>query len=189
MDPALVRTSKFLSFVLRHAPERIGITLDTAGWVDVDELVEAANRAGTPLDRATVERAVALNDKRRFALSGDGSRIRASPGHSIAVDLGLPPTQPPETLFHGTATRTLPAIRRSGLRPGRRTHVHLSPDAAMARAVGARHGAPAVLRVQAGEMHRAGHVFFEAANGVWLTDAVPAAFLLGTDGDGASGTG
>jgi putative RNA 2'-phosphotransferase len=189
MDPTLVRASKFLSFVLRHAPERIGLTLDTAGWVEVDELVEAATRAGTPLDRATVERVVATGDKRRFALSGDGSRIRANQGHSVPVELGLPPVVPPETLFHGTATRSLPSIRRSGLRPGTRTHVHLSPDEATARAVGARHGAPTVLRVRAREMHRAGHVFFEAANGVWLTDAVPAEFLLVPEGGGAEAPG
>lgn len=184
MDPTLDRASRFLSFVLRHSPERIGVTLDTAGWVDVDELVDAATRAGTPLDRATVERVVATSDKGRFALSGDRSRIRANQGHSVAVELGLPPTEPPETLFHGTATRSLASIRRTGLRPGARTHVHLSPDEATARAVGARHGTPTVLRVRAREMHRAGHAFFESANGIWLTSAVPAEFLLHAEGDG-----
>lgn len=183
MDATLVRASKFLSFVLRHAPERIGLSLDAQGWVAVDELVEAATRAGTPLDRALVERVVATSDKGRFALSGDGSRIRANQGHSVAVELGLPPAVPPETLFHGTATHALASIRRAGLKRGTRTHVHLSPDEATARAVGARHGEPAVLHVRAREMHGAGHVFFQSANGVWLTDAVPAEFIR-TDGAG-----
>lgn len=176
-DRSLVRVSKFLSLVLRHRPEGIGITLDTAGWVDVDELLAASGRAGVPLDRATLERVVAENDKRRFALSPDGRRIRASQGHSVAVELGLDPVAPPEVLYHGTATRFLESIRREGLRPGSRTHVHLSGDEATARAVGSRHGSPVVLTVAAGAMHRAGHRFFRSENGVWLTDSVPSEHL------------
>ena len=174
MDPALVPTSRFLSKVLRHAPESVGLTLDEAGWVDVEQLLEAARRAGVALDRATLERVVGENDKQRFALSADGRRIRASQGHSVPVELGLQPRTPPDVLFHGTADRNLESIRREGLRPGRRTHVHLSADEATAVAVGRRHGRPVVLRVLAGRMHAAGHAFYRSDNGVWLTDAVPA---------------
>lgn len=177
MDPSLVRASKFLSLVLRHKPEHIGITLDAAGWVGVDELLAAAGRSGFALDRATLERVVADNDKRRFAFSEDGARIRASQGHSVAVELGLEPQAPPEVLFHGTATRFLDSIRRGGLRPGSRTHVHLSADEATARTVGQRHGKPAVLRIDAGAMHRDGHAFVRSENGVWLTEAVPAGYI------------
>ena len=177
MDSALVRLSKFLSLVLRHAPERAGVTLDAAGWVDVDALVAGARRAGVALDRAALERVVRENDKQRFALSPDGRRVRASQGHSLTVDLGLAPEPPPDTLYHGTATRNVDAIRREGLRPGRRTHVHLSTDATTAAAVGQRHGRPVVLRVAAGAMHRAGHAFVRSANGVWLTGAVPPRYL------------
>jgi putative RNA 2'-phosphotransferase len=174
MDPALVRTSKFLSKVLRHAPESVGLRLDEAGWADVDDLLAAAARAGVRLDRATLDRVVGENDKQRFALSADGTRIRASQGHSVRVELGLQPVEPPEVLFHGTAEGSVASIRREGLRPGRRTHVHLSADEATAVAVGRRHGRPVVLRVPAGQMHRAGHAFYRSDNGVWLTDAVPA---------------
>src|SRR5688500_1047961 len=117
MNPDLVRLSKFLSLVLRHEPERIGITLDSNGWVTVDDLLAAAARAGKPITREQLDLMVATNDKQRFAFSPDGARIRASQGHSVEVDLGLPPVVPPERLFHGTATRFLDAIRAEGLRP------------------------------------------------------------------------
>jgi putative RNA 2'-phosphotransferase len=173
MDASLVRLSKFLSKVLRHAPESVGLRLDDAGWVDVDDLLAAAARACVSLDRPTLERVVAENDKKRFALSDDGVRIRASQGHSVAVELGLTPVEPPPLLFHGTADRNVDSIRAQGLVPGSRTHVHLSADEATAVNVGRRHGRPVVLRVQAGEMHRAGLAFFRSDNGVWLTAAVP----------------
>lgn len=173
MDPALVRTSKFLRKVLRHAPESVGLRLDEAGWVDVDALLAAARGAGVRLDRATLDRVVAENDKKRFAFSPDGQRIRASQGHSVDVELGLAPVEPPEVLFHGTADRNLDSIRRDGLIPGRRTHVHLSADEETAVRVGGRHGRPVVLRVRAGELHRAGHPFYRSDNGVWLAAAVP----------------
>lgn len=177
MDARLVRTSKFLSKVLRHAPESVGLRLDDAGWVDVDDLLAAAVRAGVPLDRPTLQRVVAENGKQRFALSADGVRIRASQGHSVPVELGLAPVVPPDVLFHGTADRNLESIRAQGLVPGRRTHVHLSADEATAVNVGRRHGRPVVLRIQSGEMHRAGHPFFRSENGVWLTASVPPAHI------------
>ncbi len=177
MDARLVRASKLLSRVLRHDPGRLGLTLDPEGWVDVDALLHAASAAGTALDRATLERVVAENDKRRFALSADGARIRALQGHSVPVDLGLEPRVPPETLFHGTAARFVDAILRDGIRAMSRTHVHLSADPDTARVVGRRHGSPAVLHVAARAMHAAGHVLIRSENGVWLAAAVPPEFL------------
>jgi putative RNA 2'-phosphotransferase len=174
---SLVRASKFLSLILRHRPEHIGITLDSAGWVAVDDLLAAARRSGFPLDRTTLDRVVAENDKRRFAFSADGARIRASQGHSVGVDLGLAPQAPPDVLFHGTAARFLESIRCEGLKAGSRTHVHLSADEVTARTVGQRHGSPVVLRVEAGAMHRDGHEFYHSENGVWLALAVPARYL------------
>jgi putative RNA 2'-phosphotransferase len=175
-DP-IVSTSKFLSLVLRHQPESIGLTLDQAGWAEIDELIRLAS-PHRPLTRDLIERAVAENNKRRFAISDDGQRIRANQGHSIEVDLGLVAITPPERLYHGTATRFVDAIRREGLRKRNRQHVHLSADPETATAVGARHGKPVVLIVQAAEMAAAGHAFFRSENGVWLTDAVPATFIL-----------
>jgi putative RNA 2'-phosphotransferase len=166
-----------MSLVLRHDPAKFGVTLDPAGWARVDDLLAAAARAGIPLDDASLRRVVEESEKRRFALSDDGSMIRANQGHSVRVDLGLEPVEPPALLFHGTATRFLDAIRGAGLIPGSRQHVHLSADRETATAVGARHGRPVVLRVHAARMHADGHRFLRSANGVWLADAVPADYL------------
>lgn len=176
-DRRLHRLSRYLSFVLRHRPDAIGVTLDAAGWVEVDALLSACAAHGRSLTRDELEQVVARDDKRRYALSDDGLRIRASQGHSVAVDLGYEPRTPPEILYHGTTERFLEAIRREGLRRGERHHVHLSTDEATARRVGARRGAPVVLRVRAGEMATAGAVFFLSANGIWLTEGVGAEFV------------
>lgn len=173
-DP--VSASKFLSLVLRHKPELIDLHLDEAGWADIDDLIRQA-RDHHALDRAIIERVVANNAKQRFAISDDGRRIRANQGHSIDVDLGLAPRTPPDLLYHGTATRFVAAIRREGLNKRGRQHVHLSADAVTATNVGARHGKPVVLTIHAGVMATAGHVFLRSANGVWLADAVPPAFI------------
>lgn len=171
-----VSASKFLSLVLRHRPEVIGLSLDDAGWADIDTLIRLS-QAHKPLTRALIEQVVEENSKQRFAISEDGRRIRANQGHSIDVDLGFVPVTPPALLYHGTATRFLETIGREGLVKRSRQHVHLSADADTATAVGARHGKPAVLIIRTGEMATAGHAFFRSENGVWLTDAVPVGFI------------
>jgi putative RNA 2'-phosphotransferase len=176
-EEARAATSKFLSFVLRHQPGAIGIELDAAGWVAVDTLIAQCNAHGRRLSRALLEEIVATSPKRRFALSDDGTRIRASQGHSVAVDLGYRPAEPPELLFHGTVASRLDSIRAHGLQRMDRHDVHLSPDRQTARVVGARRGRPVILRVAAGRMHRDGHVFRLSANGVWLTAEVPPSYL------------
>jgi putative RNA 2'-phosphotransferase len=173
----LTTISKFLSLVLRHEPARIGLTLDDAGWASVDELLAKASSSGRPVTRALLEEVVATSDKKRFAFSADGQRIRANQGHSINVELGLAPVQPPDVLFHGTATRFLASILDGGLNKRERHHVHLTVDLDIARSVGQRYGAVAVLSVDAARMHAEGHVFFRSDNGVWLTDAVPPTYL------------
>ena len=178
MDRHDVRISKFLSFVLRHRPDEIGLQLDPNGWASVAELMEKARAAGVVLDEQTIRRIVAQNEQQRFALSDDGTRIRANQGHSVEVDLKLEPVEPPEVLYHGTATRFLQEIRREGLRKMSRQYVHLSPDEPTAIKVGRRYGKVVVLKVKAGAMWRAGHRFYRSANGVWLTDAVPPEYLL-----------
>ena len=161
----LVSTSKFLSLVLRHRPDVIGLTRDEAGWADIDALIRLA-QAHKPLTRALIEQVVKGNSKQRFAISDDGRRIRANQGHSIEIELGLQPLAPPSRLYHGTATRFVEAIRREGLAKRSRRHVHLSADADTATAVGARHGQPSVLIVRAGEMSAAGHAFYRSENGL-----------------------
>lgn len=172
-----VRASRFLSLVLRHEPERVGLTLDREGWADIGKLIERAGAAGVTLTREIVLQIVATNNKQRFAIDEAGLRIRANQGHSIDVDLGLEPCRPPAVLYHGTAATAVASIRAEGLRPGQRQHVHLSPDEATATEVGRRHGKPVVLRVQSGRMWAAGTRFFRSANGVWLTSAVPPGFI------------
>ena len=172
----LVKISKRMSKALRHDPARAGITLDDGGWVPVAELLAALG-----IDRAALDEVVAGNDKQRFAVAvGDDGveRIRANQGHSVPVELGLDPADPPELLFHGTSANVLDSIRATGLNRGGRHHVHLSPDTGTARRVGARRGgAIVILTVLAGEMGRAGHAFYRSDNGVWLTDAVPPEFI------------
>ncbi|MFI1533875.1 RNA 2'-phosphotransferase [Streptomyces anandii] len=176
----LVKVSKYLSKHLRHQPERIRLTLDPAGWTEIDALIAAASAHGFRFTREELDEVVAGNDKRRFAI--DGTRIRASQGHSVEVELGLPPATPPPYLYHGTVARSLEAIRAEGLRPMNRHDVHLSPDRETAARVGSRRGRPVVLAVDAGAMHREGHVFHVSANGVWLTKAVPARYVRFPEG-------
>jgi putative RNA 2'-phosphotransferase len=172
-----VEISKFLSYVLRHKPDAIGIALGEEGWVAVDALLAAAARHGKSISRDLLNEVVATNDKRRFALSPDGRSIRANQGHSVEVDLALAPVEPPELLYHGTVERFLDSIRRDGLVRGNRQQVHLSPDRDTATHVGARRGKPVILVVEAGRLNLAGHQFFRSENGVWLTDAVPPEYL------------
>ena len=170
-----ITASRFLSYVLRHRPDTIGIVLDPSGWVDVGTLLTAAAAHGRAIDRALLDRVVVGTDKRRFEIVDD--RIRAAQGHSVPVDLLLPPLPPPALLFHGTVARFLDQIRRDGLLPKSRHHVHLSGDVPTAIMVGARRGEPIVLRVAAGAMHAAGFTFMQATNGVWLTERVPPEWL------------
>ncbi len=171
------RLSRRLSYVLRHHPEQYGLELQEGGWVAMDALLAALDRRGQGTTQRAIEELVRTSDKQRFALSEDGRRIRANQGHSVPIDLQLEPAVPPETLYHGTVHEALAGIRRTGLVKGARHHVHLSPDVATATAVGARRGRAIVLEVAAGAMRERGYDFYRSANGVWLTDHVPLAFI------------
>jgi putative RNA 2'-phosphotransferase len=177
MDKKLAKLSKFMSLVLRHQPETIGLTLDAEGWADVADLLVRLNQQGTKCDWPLLEQVVTTNDKQRFAFNADHTKIRANQGHSVAIDLALSPQEPPEILLHGTVAKFLDSICAQGLLRGSRQHVHLSTDEAVARSVGARRGLAVILRVRAGEMYRDGHEFFRSENGVWLTERVPAKYL------------
>lgn len=178
-DKQIVRLSKWLSLRLRHDPAAIGLALDSAGWAAVQDLITASARHGMRFDRAALETVVAQNNKRRFEFDEPGARIRARQGHSIEVDLGYADATPPGLLYHGTATRFLPAIWRAGLRPMSRHDVHLSADVETAQAVGGRHGKSVVLTVDATAMAAQGHTFRVTGNGVWLTAEVPPRYLSG----------
>lgn len=172
-----IKRSKMLSKALRHDPARLGLHPDRAGWVTVDAVLRACAERGISLDRADLERVVATNDKQRFAFDEGRTRIRASQGHTIDVDLGLVPQAPPEILFHGTALAFVESILRHGLLRGGRNHVHLSADVETAVKVGARHGKPYVFEVATVRMVESGHAFVRSDNGVWLVEHVPADFL------------
>lgn len=169
--------SKFLSLVLRHNPETIGLQLDEQGWADVDELLRLMAAHAQQLSRDELNELVRTNAKQRFAFSSDCSKIRASQGHSIDIELGLSPTQPPEYLYHGTVAAALPAIREQGLQKMSRQHIHLSKDIGTAEIVARRRGKPIILTVKSGDMHRDGAHFFLSANGVWLTDEVAPRYI------------
>ena len=177
MEKQLKHISKLLSLVLRHEPEHIGLTLDNEGWAAVPELIEKINQQGIRLDFATLQVIVDTNDKKRFVFNDEKTCIRANQGHSIAVDLSLPVQIPPAVLFHGTAEKSITAIRQQGLQKASRHHVHLTAMEEIALQVGQRHGKPVVLVIQALVMHEKGHAFYLSNNGVWLTDQVPPAFI------------
>ncbi|MFJ3055859.1 RNA 2'-phosphotransferase [Herbaspirillum sp. NPDC087042] len=177
MNTTLVELSKFLSLVLRHKPDVLGLVLDPQGWIPVADLLASANKHGKNIDQALLEELVFTSDKKRFSFSPDGQKIRANQGHSVDVDLQFVAQEPPDILYHGTATRFLTAIRSEGLNKMQRLHVHLSANVDTATRVGARHGAPVVLRVDAKQMSQDGMHFFLSANGVWLTENVPSSYI------------
>ena len=170
-------TSKFISLILRHKPETIGITLDEHGWANVEELIEGVSKTH-PLDMAGLERIVAEDEKQRYSFNEDKTLIRANQGHSIPVDVELEEVVPPEVLYHGTGEKYVASIDAQGLIPKSRLYVHISLDKETARIVGARHGKPVIYEVKTGEMHRDGFKFYRSANGVWLTKEVPVKYLV-----------
>lgn len=176
-DKRTTHISKFLSLVLRHKPEEVGIDLDEAGWTEIDGLLAAMARHGQPITREELDHVVVTSEKKRFAISDDCRRIRANQGHSVEVDLGYASAEPPEFLYHGTVPERIDSIRTGGLVKGNRHDVHLSPDRETAIKVATRRGKPIILRIKSGEMHRAGYLFVCSDNNVWLTDHVPPEFI------------
>ncbi len=171
------RMGKYLSLILRHSPEKIGLELDNAGWASVDELLSGLAQKGRRLSFEGLREIVETNDKQRYRFNADMTRIRANQGHSIKLDLNLEMAEPPEVLYHGTATRFMADINQQGLQKRNRHHVHLSADKATAENVGGRHGKVVILAVAAGAMHRAGFEFYCSENKVWLTDHVPPSYF------------
>lgn len=173
----LKHISKFLSLVLRHKPEEIGLEMEENGWVNVDELIAKCNNKNTSLNFDTLEEVVITNDKQRFAFNDDYTKIRANQGHTVNVDLQFEPTEPLEFLYHGTVEKFIEGIKTTGLQKMQRLHVHLSKDLETAVKVGSRRGKPLILKIKAAEMHKDGHPFYLSKNGVWLCDNVPAKYI------------
>lgn len=180
MTTSKTKISKFLSLILRHKPETIGLALDEQGWADIDELIDKTNRSdqGITLTRSLLQEVVDTSDKKRFTVSEGGQKIRAAQGHSVDIDLQLKPAVPPEFLYHGTATRFLDRILKEGLKPQQRQYVHLSKDIETATAVGQRYGKPVILTIKALLMYEQGFTFYLSENGVWLTTIVPNKYIV-----------
>ena len=170
--------SVFISLILRHKPDTIGINLDENGWANVDELLNGINESGRYIDISTLEEIVTADQKQRYSFSDDKTLIRANQGHSIPVDVELKEIEPPIFLYHGTADRFLENIRQEGLKPMSRLYVHLSNDIETATKVGKRHGKPMVLKINSGNMHKDGFKFYLSENGVWLTKDVPYKYMV-----------
>lgn len=177
-NDAHITISKFLSLVLRHSPQTIHLNMDKNGWVNIDELIQNANKyKGMHLTIDSINTIVETNDKQRFIISDDGKRIRANQGHSIKIDLELEAKMPPDILYHGTASRFLDLIMKNGLKPMTRQYVHLSQTKEVALTVGKRHGNPIVLYINAKNMFEEGYKFYLSENNVWLVNNVPAKYI------------
>ncbi len=172
-------TSKFISLILRHKPETIGITLDEHGWANVDELIEGISKT-QPFGREMLDEIVATDEKGRYSFNEDKTLIRANQGHSISVDVELEEKEPPEILYHGTGEKYVASIDEQGLISKSRLYVHLSLDEETAKKVGSRHGKPVIYIVKSGQMSRDGIPFFLSANGIWLVKEVPVTYLVRT---------
>lgn len=172
----LTKISKYISLILRHKPEVIGMQLDANGWADVEELLAGIGRK-YPIDFEILEEIVKTDNKQRYSFNEDKTKIRTNQGHSIQVDVELSVTEPPEILYHGTAEQFSASIEAKGLLPGNRLYVHLSPDTETAEKVGRRHGKPIIYLINAGQMRQDGYIFYLSANGVWLTKTVPVCYL------------
>jgi putative RNA 2'-phosphotransferase len=183
MNTILTEKSKMLSFILRHKPESIGLTLYEDAWAEISDLLGLLNQRGNHISFDDVMRIISLDDNKRFELSEDKTRIRASYGHSLnEIAVHRIPKTPPDVLFHGTAKRFLDSIKTTGILPKERHYVHLTENIHQAAAKGKRYGSPVVLQINAKIMHQDGFQFFEAADSTWLTNFVPVDYFakLGT---------
>lgn len=177
-DKRKKNTSKFISLILRHKPETIGISLDEHGWADVQKLIEGVNSAGGHfLDMDSLEDIVRTDEKQRYSFNEDHTLIRANQGHSIPVDVELEEKVPPNVLWHGTGEKYVASIDEQGLIPRGRLYVHLSSDTETAKKVGSRHGKPVIYQIDCSQMVKDGFTFFLSANKIWLTKEVPARYL------------
>lgn len=173
------RLSVFISLILRHKPEVIGLTLDNQGYLEIDKLIEGINKSGRYINEQILTDIVNSDNKQRYSYNEDKTKIRANQGHSIPVDLGLQVHHPPEYLYHGTSEKCIERIMKEGLNKQSRSHVHLSDNIDTARDVGGRRGKPVILLINSEKMYKDGYEFYLSENGVWLTEEVPVKYIQG----------
>ena len=172
------KLSKFISLILRHKPEEIGISLDDFGWAKVEDLINGINKSGRRIDIEILEEIVRTDNKQRYSFNEDKTKIRANQGHSIPVKVDLMELKPPATLYHGTATKSLEGIQKQGIKSMSRLYVHLSKDFETAKQVGTRHGECVILVINAKRMYEDGIKFYLSENGVWLTEYIDPKYIL-----------
>lgn len=168
--------SKYISLILRHKPEQIGIKLDQNGWADVEELIKGIQKT-KHFNRQMLEEIVRTDAKQRYSFNEDKTKIRANQGHSISVDVELEERIPPDYLWHGTGQKYTNSIEKQGLLAKTRLYVHLSEEKQTALVVGKRHGKPVIYRINSKKMSEDGYLFYYSVNGVWLTKEVPIKYL------------
>lgn len=172
------KLSKFISLILRHKPEEIGITLDEHGWANVEELINGINNSSRKIDMEILEDIVYTDDKGRYSFNEDKTLIRANQGHSIPVDVELKEAIPPKVLYHGTAERFMDSIREQGIKSMSRLYVHLSDNISTAAKVGKRHGNCVILTIDTEKMHKDGIKFYLSENNVWLTKYIDCKYII-----------
>ena len=169
------KLGKYLSYLLRHAPEKEGLLMGKDGYVVVNTLCQKLDISKDDLDWI-----VDNNNKKRYAYNEDETLIRANQGHSIEVDVELKRVNPPHKLYHGTTFDILESLKKNGLMKMNRQHVHLSADQDTARTVGKRHSKgkpPMILVIDAKLMHFNGYKIYLSDNGVYLIDHVPIDYI------------
>ena len=175
----LTKLSRFLSYILRHKPEEINLSLDSEGYADINQLITLTNiHTDYNLTHSILDQIVSTDSKHRYSYDDTKTKIRADQGHFIPVDLNLTAQVPPEILYHGTSKRFLNSILSDGLKPMSRQYVHLSSDSTTAAMVGKRHGdSPIIFMIETKPLIDSGYKFYLSGNKVWLTDYIPAKYL------------
>lgn len=167
----------YMTYILRHKPQDIGIAMDTQGWVSVLDFLQKAKYKKQVTREMLIEE-VEADDKGRFEFNSNKSKIRCVQGHSVEhVILNLAPWTDCLPLYHGTAEKNIASIMHEGILKRKRKHVHISNDIETAKRVGQRHGVPVVFEIDTQTMITHGYKFYRAENGVILTDRVPSRYI------------
>ncbi|MFW9818754.1 MAG: RNA 2'-phosphotransferase [Candidatus Thorarchaeota archaeon] len=178
MGNFFVEVSKFLSYILRHNPEKFGIVLDSEGFADLFSILGVLNeRYKNPeITKETIEELIRQSDKRRFEIVKD--KIRAYYGHSVDEKIIMKEAKSlPSKLYHGTNLRAYEKIKYDGLKKIGRQYVHLSENIKTAISVGKRRTRnPIILVVDTNIAQKEGIKFFKSGD-IYLVDYIPPKYI------------